>query len=214
MQDLSKFQHPRFARAYQRLSAESERQGMAAHRRDLLAGLRGRVIEVGAGNGLNFAHYPDTVEEVVAVEPEHLLRAMAEEAAASARVPVRVVPGHAGALPVADGTFDAAVLSLVLCSVPDQVAALLEVRRALAAGGEMRFLEHVRSGNPLKAIVQDLLTPLWWRMGGGCRLNRDTAAAIMASGLVIEEERRFPYRPMPVSLTTAHIMGRARNPAA
>ncbi len=135
MTDLSQLQHPRFARMYVRIGAESEERGTAAHRDCALVGLAGRVIEVGAGNGLNFAHYPDTVTEVVAVEPENRLRALAEQAAAEAAVPVRVVAGHAGALPAEDSTFDATVTSLVLCSVADVPAALAEIRRVLKPGG-------------------------------------------------------------------------------
>ena len=111
-------------------------------RERLLAGLSGRVIEIGAGNGLNFAHYPGTVSEVVAIEPERLLRQLAVEAALRCEVPVDVVPGAAEALPVKSEAFDAAVLSLVLCSVRDVPRALAEVRRVLRPGGEVRFFEH------------------------------------------------------------------------
>ena len=100
MAELSAFQHPRFARMYERISSESEQRGTAEQRDRALAGLSGRVIEVGAGNGLSFGHYPDTVTEVLAVEPEDRLRALAEQAAAHAPIPVRVVAGHAEALPV------------------------------------------------------------------------------------------------------------------
>ncbi|MFG1707878.1 class I SAM-dependent methyltransferase [Nonomuraea sp. M3C6] len=214
MQDLSQFQHPRFARMYERLSVESERWGTAEHRRRLLAGLAGRVVEIGAGNGMNFAHYPPEVREVVAVEPEDRLRALAERAAGGVTVPVRVVAGHAGALPVEDGGFDAAVVSLVLCSVPDQRAALAEVRRVVRAGGELRFYEHVRSGSRVVGLLQDLVTPLWSLVAGGCRPNRDTERVIRESGLVIEECERFPFKPVPSTPSMAHILGRARNPAA
>ena len=139
MSDLSAFQNPRFARLYERISAESERRGTAEHRDRVLAGLAGSVIEVGAGNGLNFARYPTTVTEVVAVEPEDTLRGLAERAAATAPVPVTVVAGHGDALPVDDASFDAAVVSLVLCSVPDPPHLLAEVRRVLKPGGELRF---------------------------------------------------------------------------
>ena len=104
---MSRLQHPRFAKMYERISETSDRRGGSAHRERLLAGLSGRVIEVGAGNGRNFAHYPSTVTAVVAVEPENQLRALAERAAATAAVPVRVVAGHADALPADDGEFDA-----------------------------------------------------------------------------------------------------------
>ncbi|MGH3908571.1 MAG: class I SAM-dependent methyltransferase [Pseudonocardiaceae bacterium] len=212
MADLSQFQHPRFARMYERISAESEQRGTAEQRDLVLAGLSGRVIEVGAGNGLNFAHYPETVTEVVAVEPEDRLRALAERAAAQAQVPVRVVSGHAGALPAEDGTFDAAVASLVLCSVADVPAALAEIRRVLRPGGKLRFFEHVRSTNPLLGLLQDALTPLWSRAGGGCHLNRDTAESIRAAGFNIEPLRRFSYAPLRFVPPHAHILGSARTP--
>ena len=108
MTDLSAFQHPRFARLYEKISAESERRGTAEHRDRALAGLSGRVIEVGAGNGMNFPHYPTTVTEVVAVEPDDTLRVFAESAAATATAPVKVVAGHGDALPFDDAAFDAA----------------------------------------------------------------------------------------------------------
>ncbi|MFJ8814820.1 class I SAM-dependent methyltransferase [Amycolatopsis thermoflava] len=212
MTDLSRFQHPRFARMYERISAESEQRGTAEHRDRMLAGLSGRIIEIGAGNGLNFGHYPETVTEVVAVEPEDRLRALAEHAAEQARVPVRVVAGHAGALPAEDGTFDAAVASLVLCSVADVSAALAEIRRVLRPGSELRFFEHVRSANPLLGLVQDALTPLWSRAGGGCHLNRDTAKFIRAAGFDIEPPHRIYYAPLRFVPRHAHILGRARIP--
>jgi ubiquinone/menaquinone biosynthesis C-methylase UbiE len=214
MSDLCQFQHPRFARMYERISAESERRGTAAQRDRALAGLTGRVIEVGAGNGMNFSHYPDTVDEVIAVEPEDRLRALAERAAAGAAMPVRVVPGHADALPFADGSFDAAVASLVLCSVPDPRRSLAELRRVLRSGGELRFFEHVRSASSLAGAFQDLVTPLWARAGGGCHLNRDTTADIMAAGFEIEELDRFSYRPLQFVPSHAHILGVARKPGS
>ncbi len=126
--------HPVFARVYARLSVAMDRAGGAAHRHHLVAGLHGRVIEIGAGNGRNFAHYPPEVTEVLAVEPEPHLRAAAVLAARTAPVPVRVVDGVAEALPGGDGAFDAAVVALVLCTVPDQATALAEVARVLRPG--------------------------------------------------------------------------------
>ncbi len=210
MSDLSAFQHPRFARMYERISAESGRRGTATYRQRALAGLAGRVIEVGAGNGMNFAHYPATVTEVVAVEPEDRLRALAECAAKDAAAPVRVVAGHAGALPAGDGEFDAAVASLVLCSVPDPATSLAELRRVLKPGGQLRFFEHVRSAVPPVAAFQDAITPWWSKVGGGCHLNRDTAAAIRGAGFEIEALDRFSCRPLRFTPPQAHILGRAR----
>ena len=193
MPDESTFQHPRFARMYERISAESERRGGAQHRERVLAELSGRVIEVGAGNGLNFRPSPHTVTEVIAVEPEDRLRALADKAAESAAVPIRVTNGHAEALPAEDGSCDAAVASLVLCSVPNLAGTLAELRRVLRPGGDLRFYEHVRSANPWTGRVQDVITPVWSRAAGGCRLNRDTASALQATGFEIDELDRFTY---------------------
>jgi SAM-dependent methyltransferase len=210
MNDLSAFQHPRFARTYLRISAESDRRGSLAHRTRLLAGLTGRVIEVGAGHGPNFAHYPPDVREVVAVEPEDRLRHLAVQAAASAPVPITVLAGHADDLPVGDDEFDAAVVSLVLCSVPEPANALAELRRVLRPGGQLRFYEHVRSHRRLLGRAEDLITPLWARGGAGCHPNRRTAEAIVAAGFVIEEIDRFGFRPDRFLPPSAHILGRAR----
>jgi ubiquinone/menaquinone biosynthesis C-methylase UbiE len=202
--------HPVFARLYSRLSPGVERKGGAEHRTELLEGVSGRVVEIGAGNGLNFAHYPAAVSEVVAVEPEPYLRERAADAAATAPVPVRVVDGVADALPAEDGTFDAAVASLVLCSVPDQATALAEIRRVLRPGGELRFYEHVVSDRPRTARTQRRLDDwgLWPRLAGGCHAARDTTAAIEVAGYRIERCRRFPFAAGPVSL--AHVIGLAR----
>jgi ubiquinone/menaquinone biosynthesis C-methylase UbiE len=198
--------HPIFARLYARLSPGAERKGGAEHRRELLAGVAGRVIEVGAGNGLNFDHYPAAVAEVVAVEPEPYLRARAAEAAERAPVPVRVVDGVADRLPADDASFDVAVASLVLCSVPDQAAALAEIRRVLRPGGELRFYEHVVSDRPRTARLQRALDDwqVWPRILGGCHGARDTAGAIEAAGFAIEHSRRFPFSSLP------HVIGVAR----
>src|SRR5690349_23712269 len=130
---------------------------MAGVRRRLLAGLSGRVIEVGAGNGLNFAHYPGAVSEVVAIEPERSLRHMAVDAALRAQVPVDVAPGAAEALPVKSEAFDAAVVSLVLCSVRDVPRALAEVRRVVRPGGTVRVFEHGRGCGRLMHLPQRAL---------------------------------------------------------
>ncbi|MGH9187608.1 MAG: class I SAM-dependent methyltransferase [Acidimicrobiales bacterium] len=138
---------PLFARVYERVAATAEQRGQTEHRRELLCGLEGRVIEVGAGHGLNFAHYPATVSEVVAVEPEPHLRAKAELAARGAAVAVRVAPGVGDDLPFEAATFDAGVASLMLCSVPDQATALAELFRVIRPAGELPFYEHVRASS-------------------------------------------------------------------
>ncbi len=206
----SDIRHPRFARCYARCSQAADERGAARHRRRLLSGLGGRVIEVGAGNGLNFRHYPAAVTEVLAIEPEPYLRGLAEEAARTAPVPVRVVPGTAADLPAGEGTMDAVVMSLVLCSVPDQGRALAEVVRVLRPGGELRFYEHVSSTiAPFRALQRTLDATVWPRMVGGCHLARDTVAAIAASGLAIEQCERFNFSTSPLSPSLAHVLGTA-----
>ncbi|MDQ3477229.1 MAG: class I SAM-dependent methyltransferase [Actinomycetota bacterium] len=202
MPDVGNLQHPWFARLYLRLSTTADRSGAADHRTRLLAGLSGRVIEVGAGNGLNFKHYPHAVVEVLAVEPDDVLRAHAESAARNASIPIRVVAGHADALPADDASCDAAVASLVLCSVPDPASALAELCRAVRPGGELRFYEHVRSGRRWVGRAQDLIIPLWSRVAGGCHPNRDTLTAIRAAGFEVSEVHQITFG-------LQHVLGRA-----
>jgi SAM-dependent methyltransferase len=202
--------HPLFARAYARAAPRMDELGVAAHRRELLEGVCGRVVELGAGTGASFAHYPAGVGEVVAVEPEPYLRALAMEAAADAPVPVTVVAATAEALPFDDGAFDAAVASLVLCSVRDPDAALAELHRVLRAGGELRFYEHVRGAGRL-ARVQRALDVAWPRVAGGCHLARDTPAAIARAGFTLERCRPFPFRPSLLAWPAEpHVIGVAR----
>ena len=162
--DERSIHHPLFARFFARFAAKDEERGQAEVRRELLEGLSGRVVEVGAGNGLNFPHYPASVEEVVAVEPEAYLRERAADAAREAPVPIRVTGGLAGALPFEDASFDAAVVSGVLCSVPDQESALADLRRVLRPGGELRFYEHVRASGPVRGRTQDVADLVWPRL--------------------------------------------------
>jgi len=201
--------HPVFARFFDRLSRLMER-AMGDERDELLAGLHGRVLEIGAGNGMNFRHYPAEVTELVAIEPEPYMRGKAEDAARQAPMTVHVRDGVAAELPLDDASFDAAVACLVLCTVPDATAALSELRRVLKPGGELRFMEHVRSAQPGKARVQDWLdrSGLWPRVGGGCHCARDTITAITAAGFEIEQTHRFSLGP-PWALTNPHVRGRA-----
>jgi ubiquinone/menaquinone biosynthesis C-methylase UbiE len=203
--------HPIFARFYARMSTQMERGGMAGHRRRMLDGLTGEVIEIGAGNGLNFAHYPPQVTRVLAVEPDPHLRALAERQAARATVPIEVVDGVADRLPAGDGAFDAVVVSLVLCSVPDQRRALAEIRRVLRPGGRLWFLEHVRAETPALRRVQRVLdATIWPVLGAGCHSNRDTATAIRAADFTIERLDRFRFPDSRVvTHTSPHILGTA-----
>lgn len=205
---------PMFARVYQWLSPIMEDRGGAEHRDDLLAGTSGRVIEIGAGNGMNFAHYPVSVDEVVAIEPERRLRAAAERAARQAPVPIEVRDGLAGRLPVEDEGFDVAVVSLVLCSVPDQPAALSEAWRVLRPGGRLRFYEHVRSRHPRLARIQRAADVLWPLFAGGCHTSRDTTSAIASAGFDIQRVERFRFPETRVFVPSSpHVLGDAIKPA-
>lgn len=202
--------HPVFARFYTWAGPRME-PALGSHRRALLDGLSGRVIEVGAGTGLNFPHYPAGVTGVLAVEPEPHLREVARRAAGQAPVPVEVVDGLAERLPGEDGMFDAAVVALVLCSVADQHAALTETARVLKPGGQLRFLEHVAAeGGALHRIQRAVDATFWPHIAGGCHTGRDTAAAITAAGLTIERLDRFHVPEGRVAFPTSpHIRGTA-----
>jgi len=187
--------HPVFARVW---SHASGKVGSARERSELLAGLSGRVLEVGAGDGRNFAHYPRGVAEVLAVEPEPYLRRLASRAAREAHVQITVVDGTAESLPQDDGVFDSVVTSLVLCSVVDQEIALAELHRVLVPGGELRFFEHVIAEGSVGRAVQGSLdrSGIWPQLGAGCHLARDTVAAIADAGFSIEQVRRFTSGPV------------------
>lgn len=184
-------------------------------RRDqLLSGLRGHVLEIGAGNGMNFGHYPDSVEEVVAVEPEPYMRAKADEAAEAAATRVTVQAGRAEELPFEARSFDAAVVCLVLCSVSAPGRVLAELARVLKPGAELRFFEHVRSSRPGKARLQNLAdrSGIWPRIGGGCHSGRDALGAIEGAGFQIQRIDHFDVPP-GWAMTNPHILGAAILPA-
>ncbi|MGW6011843.1 class I SAM-dependent methyltransferase [Streptomyces sp. NPDC055210] len=206
--------HPLFARFYARLSVAAE-PAIGVHREELLAGLSGRIIEIGAGNGLNFAHYPSTVSEVVAIEPERRLRQLAVTAALRSEVPVDVVPGVAEALPVKSEAFDGAVVSLVLCSVRDLPRALAEIHRVLRPGGELRFFEHGSGGGRAMAAGQRLLDrTVWPPLFGGCHVGRDPVGAIRDAGYELGPHRRLlvPAKG-PRTPSSYCVLGTARRPS-
>ncbi|MET7643858.1 methyltransferase domain-containing protein [Streptomyces sp. NPDC005426] len=208
--------HPVFARCYARISVAAESAaGMAGVRAELLSGLSGRVIDIGAGNGLNFAHYPPAVSEVVAIEPERTLRQLAVRSALRAGIPVDVVPGTAEALPVKSEAFDGAVASLVLCTVRNVPQSLAEIRRVLRPGGELRFFEHVRAeGRSMAATQRALDRTLWPLVAGGCHTSRDALAAIEAAGFVVETYRKVKMPERGIRLPTSScVLGVARRSA-
>jgi ubiquinone/menaquinone biosynthesis C-methylase UbiE len=198
--------HPIFAALYDPIGASMERRWMGRRRRRLLAGARGAVLEIGGGTGANLVHYR-SVDRVTIAEPDPFMRKRIGPKLENARVPVEVSEAGAEALPFPDGSFDTVVSTFVLCTVPDQEAALDEVRRVLRPGGRLLFIEHVRAAGSM-ARWQDRLEPLWRRLLGGCHPNRDTVAAIEDAGFEIETFESF-YPPDPLSSLTPHVQGSA-----
>jgi SAM-dependent methyltransferase len=180
-------QQSRFARYLER--REQRRPDLIAHelRRRLLTGLSGEVIEVGSGDGRSFEHYPPELQRLLAVEPDATARASAAARASGAPFPIEIVGGDAAALPAGNALFDAAVVMGLLCSVPDPAGALGELRRVVKPGGELRFWEHVRSGNAVFRGAQRAVDRLFWTKAlGGCETTRDTLAAVEAAGFEID----------------------------
>ncbi len=206
--------NPVFVRFYRRNRRSAVKRGENEHRLRTLEGLTGRVAELGAGDGANFALYPQAVDEVVAIEPEPRFREQAENAARKASVAVKVLPGTAEILPLEDQSVDAVVASLVLCTVPDPEQALAEAHRVIRPGGELRFYEHVHADRqPLRAILELAdRSRIWPTIGGGCHPTRDTLDAIETAGFTVERCERFPFSPSPVIPRIPHVLGVARRP--
>jgi len=179
-----------FSAIYDRAMKSTEEAGMREIRRETLAAARGRTIEIGAGTGINVELYPEGVTQLVLAEPdEHMLKHLRPKVPAWGR-DVDVVQAPADRLPFEDDSFDTAVFTLVLCTVPDPAAALKEAARVLKPGGELLFVEHVRSSEPGLARWQDRLERPWRFLGDGCHCNRDTVATIEASPFHVERVER------------------------
>lgn len=200
-----------FARVWP-IVASHETEAVRALRRENLAGLSGRVLEVGAGIGTNFFNYPQSVRQVVAMEPESRLAARARVAAAAAPVPI-VLTNQTVEQFSADEPFDAVVCSLVLCSVQDPVLVLRQLYTLLRRDGELRYLEHVASAGLRGRLQRFADATVWPRFLGNCHTHRDTERAIRDAGFEVLTSRRewtLPaWSPMPVSEL---LLGRARRP--
>jgi SAM-dependent methyltransferase len=206
--------HPIFARFYDRLTARTEREGLAEMRRELIAEASGRTLELGAGTGHNLPFYTDRVTELVLCEPDpHMARRLRERLQRQPPAPARVemIEAPAEDLPFDDGSFDTVVSTLVLCTVNDPRRALAEARRVLVEGGALLFLEHVRSENRRLARWQDRLERPWGFFGGGCHPNRPTEQTLADAGLWIErlDRDRLPAAPL---IVRPIIRGLARRP--
>ncbi|WP_324717329.1 class I SAM-dependent methyltransferase [Carboxydochorda subterranea] len=173
-------------------------------RRELTRRARGRVLEVGAGDGVNLALYdPARVDHVFALEPDPAMRRYLLRAAVRAPVPVAVLGGDAEHLPLADGTVDSLVYSLVLCTARQPAAAMAEARRVLRPGGRLLLLEHVVSEHPRWRRVQQAVNPVWSAVGGGCHLDRDTLATVRHQGFSLRLLRALPGALTPLVLAEA-----------
>jgi ubiquinone/menaquinone biosynthesis C-methylase UbiE len=186
-----------FAAGYDRMLENTERAGLAALRGALLAQASGRVLEIGAGTGLNLRHYGAAVADLTLAEPEGPMLRRLKRRLRTRGGAGRAVQAGAESLPFPPDSFDVVVCTLVLCTVSDPEAALGEISRVLVPGGRLLFLEHVRSNDPRIARWQDRLHPLWLRCGHGCNCNRPTEQLIQSSPLRIErcDRGRLPKSP-------------------
>jgi SAM-dependent methyltransferase len=208
----SNVDNPFFSRVWTFMS-EHEPESVRALRQENLAGLTGRVLEVGAGTGTNFMLYPTTVEEVVALEPEPRLNAIARRTAATVPVPVTVTDSAVEEL-TSTTTYDAVVCSLVLCSIDDQESVLRQLFSQLRPGGELRYLEHVASGGIRGGMQRLADATVWPRLFGNCHTHRDTERAIVDAGFVRQTGRRDFVFPAWMPVPTAEVaLGRAVRPA-
>lgn len=183
--------HRFFANFYERISRSSGEQSfMNPLRKEVIDQARGLVLEIGAGNGLNFAFYdPGRVERVEAIEPDSAMLRFARERAAKARVPVNLTQAPVENLPFADESFDSAVVTLVFCSVSDPLRGLSEVRRVLKPGGSLLMVEHVRAHGAIAATIQNIITPINKLVAGNCHWNRNTEKTVIEAGFRVEQRR-------------------------
>ena len=188
---------PRLSAAvYDPFLALGERCGMSDHRRTLLAGAAGRVLEIGAGTGANLTAYPPALDVLVVTEPDPGMARRLERKAARHRPDARVLRVEAAALPFPDGAFDVVVSTMVLCTVRDPVAAVTEARRVLRPGGRLLYLEHVRAEDARLARWQDRLAAPWRAVAAGCRCDQNTLDVLRAA-FDLEPPVRATWRGMP-----------------
>lgn len=196
-----------FAAIYEPLLWTGERAGMCRLRGDLLAQARGQTLEIGSGTGLNLTHYPEDLDSLVLAEPAPPMRKRLENAVRRSEREAKVIDAGAEQLPFGDATIDTVVSTLVLCTVDAPDAALREIERVLRPGGQLLFIEHVRSDSPSLARWQDLLRRPWQRFAEGCRCNRATLELMDACGFR-HDAHPAAYRAMP-PIVRPLVVGRA-----
>lgn len=172
-------------------------EGLSELRRALLSGVDGKVLEIGFGSGLNLPHYPERVRKITAVDPNPGMRAVARKRISASPIEIDHRIAGAARMPFADATFDSAVSSWTLCSIPDVDQALREIHRVLKPGGTFFFLEHGRSDEPAVQKWQDRLTPLNRKLADGCHLNREIASLIEKAGFNLARLDRFYMEKAP-----------------
>jgi ubiquinone/menaquinone biosynthesis C-methylase UbiE len=197
-----------FSALYDRALKGTEDAGLREKRREVLSAARGRTIDIGAGTGANLGLFPEGIAQIVMAEPDpHRSRRLRDKIAATGS-DVELVEAGAERLPFEDDSFDTAVFTLVLCTVPDPKAALDEAVRVLKPGGQLLFVEHVRAADVGLARWQDRLERPWKFFADGCRCNRDTVANIEASPLEVEQVERGEL-PRSLPLVKPLVWGRA-----
>jgi ubiquinone/menaquinone biosynthesis C-methylase UbiE len=198
-----------FAAVYDPSLWIGERAGMRRRRHDLLTQASGRTLEIGSGTGLNLVHYPDDLDDLVLAEPDPSMRKRLENAVRRSKHSAQVIDARAEQLPFGDASFDTVVSTLVLCTVDAPDVALREIRRVLRPGGQLLFIEHVRSDSPTLARWQDRLARPWQRLAEGCRCNRATLELIDACGFRLDAHpaawRAMPPIIRPLSVGRATI---------
>src|SRR5215218_4760023 len=196
--------------AYDPFLFVAERLGMARRRRRLLARARGRVLEIGAGTGLNARHWPDGIDELIVTEPLAEVLPRVERRRRRTGREARAVAAPAERLPVPDSSVDTIVSTLVLCTVDDVEASLAEARRALRPGGRLLFIEHVRADGAVRSRAQDLVHGAWRAFGGGCNCNLPTLELIRRAGFTVEDVECGRWRGMPFCVKPL-VSGSARS---
>jgi len=180
---------------------------MRERRGELVAKARGRTLEIGAGTGANIPYYPDAIEEVILAEPFEPMRRRLERKLRQRGKSASALDASAEAIPLDDESVDTVVSTLVLCTVDFPDRALAEIARVLRPGGQLLFIEHVRSHSPRTARWQDRLETPWRHFAAGCRCNRDTVASIAAAGFTTEHEDA-QWKGVP-PIVASIVIGRA-----